>query len=397
MNRSKKVQHITLTIYKDFTENGINYRGSSTTEVHSTLSDQELCKLIGDTAFAASLVKNEYYPLVTPSDSVKEVSISNFAERPMSEWMPMLAEAVFKADVHEKGWINSAEFFLNKIEKRIVNSQGVDVSFSKYKGQVEFITNWKESSEEIELYKNIDFSDYKPEVITQAVEDMLTLSKSKALAQNTPALKKSTVLLTREPVQDFFSYYYDQSSASAVYNKMSVFKAGDRVQGDNVEGDYVNIVLDPKLENSTVSVPYDNDGFPLKKVDLYSDGVINGLWGNKRFSHYVKAESTGDIGNIVISGGTRSLVAMQQEPHLELAAFSDFQMDSLTGDFAGEIRLGWYFDGTTRIPVTGGSISGNIKDVQKKMFLSQETEQNNNYVVPKAVQLFNVSVAGIEE
>jgi len=71
-------------------------------------------------------------------------------------------------------------------------------------------------------------------------------------------------------------------------------------------------------------------------------------------------------------------------------------MDGLTGNFGGEIRLGWYFDGSNTIPVTGGSISGNIKDLQKEMYLSKELQKDNNFVGPKIVKLLNVSVAGIE-
>jgi predicted Zn-dependent protease len=225
---------------------------------------------------------------------------------------------------------------------------------------------------------------------------MLTLAKNKALATSTPPLKKSTVLLSGEPVQEFLNYYYIQANANSVYNKVSTFKTGDKVQGDNVEGDYINITLDPQLENSTASCPYDSDGLALRKVVLYTDGVINKLWGNKRFSYYLNTEPTGDIRNILVQGGSKTIAEMKESPYLELVAFSDFQMDTLTGDFAGEIRLGWYFDGTTTIPVTGGSISGNIKDVQSKMYLSKETVQNNNFVGPKTLQLFEVSVAGIE-
>ena len=71
-------------------------------------------------------------------------------------------------------------------------------------------------------------------------------------------------------------------------------------------------------------------------------------------------------------------------------------MDTITGDFAGEIRLGWYKDGDKLIPVTGGSISGNINEVHKEMYLSKEVQKLNNFIGPYSVKLFNVNIAGVE-
>ena len=73
-----------------------------------------------------------------------------------------------------------------------------------------------------------------------------------------------------------------------------------------------------------------------------------------------------------------------------------FQMDPLTGDFGGEIRLGWYFDGEVTKPITGGSISGNIKEVESEMYLSSETQRSNNFSGPKTIELHNISLAGIK-
>ena len=85
---------------------------------------------------------------------------------------------------------------------------------------------------------------------------------------------------------------------------------------------------------------------------------------------------------------------MKQRPYLELLAFSDFQMDPLNGDFGGEIRLGRYFDGKGTTFVTGGSISGNIREVQTEMILSKELQRENHFGGPQTIQLSNVAVSG---
>ena len=396
MNRAKEVHHFKVTVYKDFEEDGVMYKGSSSTNIYPTMSDEEIKKAIESAAFAASFVKNKYYPLVRPS----EVAISNiesgFSKASISEWLPKVTEAIFSSDKYDKGSINSSEIFLEKVYTRIINSEGVDVSYDGYKGQIEMITNWKEDGEEIELYKDVKFADFDKEDIVKCVENMLKMSKDKAIAKSTPVLKNIPVLLSGEPVKEFFNYYYDQANAQLVYEGISTAKVGECVQGKEIKGDKVNITVDPLLKGSTLSAPYDEDGYPLKAVDIYIDGVLKGYWGNNRFSHYLNIEPTGNIRNIIVHEGCQSVDSLKSEPYLELVAFSDFQMDTMTGDFAGEIRLGWYFDGKNITPVTAGSISGNIKDVQQDMYFSKEIQQLNNFKGPKTIKLQNVSIAGNE-
>jgi len=47
-----------------------------------------------------------------------------------------------------------------------------------------------------------------------------------------------------------------------------------------------------------------------------------------------------------------------------------------------------------RYPVTGGSVSGNIKDVQGRMYLSRETQSTTGFQGALAIRLPEISVAG---
>lgn len=394
MNRIKNVHHFLVTVYRDFEENDIKYRGSSTVHIHPTMTSSDIEKVIAETAFASQFVKNQYYPLAKPFDKKEKAAGSVFEKAPVSSWMPELAKALYSPDVYEKGCINSSEFFLNRVETRIINSEGLDVSYNSYKGYIELITNWKEDKEEVELYKEIRFSDLDIEMLSSEAENMLHMSSEKAAAAATPNLKNGTVLLTGEPVKELLSYYYNQASAQGVYNQISTAKLNENIQGDDAKGDLVNIRLDPQCKGSTESVPYDEDGYPLKTVDIYKDGVLLKYWGDIRHSYYINSEPTGNIKNISVGGGSKSADQLRENPYLELVAFSDFQMNPITGDFGGEIRLGWYFDGEKRTAVTGGSISGNMKEAQKEMYMSCELQRLNNFTGPKTIQLFNISIAG---
>lgn len=391
--RTKDVAHFKVTVYKDFEENGVKYKGSSSFDVHPTMKEEEIRKVIDDGIYAAGFVKNEYYELPEKSqDNVKEIT-SKFLSMELSKWMPKLAQALYLNDTEERGGINSAEIFLDKNYKRIVMSNGTDASFESYSGMIEFITTWKET-EEIELYKMLTFSDYDPKYISDSVKEMISLAKERAKACETVNSGKYKIILKGEPVKEVLSYYAYASSADAVYNKISNYRIGASIQGENVKGDKINLKLDPYLKNSVHSAPFDNDGIVLKNVSVIEDGKLKTYHGDFKNSYYLKNKPTGKIGNFVVSSGSKSISDMEKEPYLELVTFSDFQMDPVTGNFGGEIRLGWYFDGKTTIPVTGGSLSGNIKDIYSNMYLSKELQSQDGFVGPEAIEMFDMIVAG---
>ena len=66
----------------------------------------------------------------------------------------------------------------------------------------------------------------------------------------------------------------------------------------------------------------------------------------------------------------------------------------MSGDIAGEIRLGyWHHDGVTQI-VTGGSVSGSMNEASKTMLFSEETVQYNNWVIPEVTLLKGLRITG---
>lgn len=393
MTRSKEVHHFKVTVYKNFEEDGIKYKGSSSFDVHPTMNEVEINKSIEDGIFAAGFVKNEYYEILKAEDIKINNVKSNFSEGELSEWMTKLIAALYENDNEVKGGINSAEIFLNKNYKRIIGSNGTDLSYESYDGMIEFITTWKET-EEIELYKMLTFSNYDAKFISDTVKEMIFLAKERANAKDTLPSGKYNVILSGEAVKEVLSYYVDKSRAANVYNKISTLQLGDLIQGKNVKGDLINLSLDPELENSVYSAPIDDDGVPLQKVSIIEDGELKSYHGDLRYSYYLKTKATGDIKNFVIEPGSKSLEDMKKEPYVELATFSDFQMDSITGDFGGEIRLGWYFDGKTTTKITGGSLNGNIANIHGDFYLSKELQSGDGFSGPKAIEMFQLTIAG---
>lgn len=398
MDRNKKVHHYKVTVYKDYEDKGVKYKGNSTTNIHPTMNENEIEKALDDASFAAGYVKNPYYPLTNDSMQYKNNQIleSDFSRESLSHMAYKIGEAIYSVDKYDKGGINSCEIFLNKKYSRILNSEGVDIEAVSYNCLVEFISTWKEDDEEVELYKSMNFSEFSKEDICNEVEKMISFSKDKARAKNTPDLNKATVILTHESVKELFTFYYAKSCAESVYNKNSEWNIGDKVQGDAVKGDNITLIIDPFMKNSTFSRSFDNDGYPLEKINVIEDGELKNYIGDIRFGHYLNVKERGMVKNFFVKAGNTSILDMRKESYLEIAAFSDFNVDNITGDLGGEIRLGFYYDGNERIPVTGGSITGNIYKLHDEMFLSKEIQKDNEFEGPKAVKFLNVTVSGMK-
>ncbi len=394
MNRSKKVRHISVTVYKNFVSDGTKYKGSASTRVSPAMTRNEIDKKIAQAALAATFVKNPYYELVEPTDEfIKQVE-SKFDSDQLAAHLPKIVLSLYKRDKYENGRINSCEFFLEKIDTRIINSCGVDEQFSAYKGKIELVVDWKETGEEVEIIEIIDFSDLDSSRIENIVAKTLDNARLRATALPMPKLGDIPVLLVKDNVNEFLRYYIAKSNASLVYQKYSDAIIGESLQGKEGDGDRLNITLLPEVTGSVMSRYIDEDGVKLHESELIKNGVLLRYHGDNRHSQYLHVNPTGVIGNVSAKGGSQVFAQLKEDPYLEIRYFSDFQMDEWTGDFGGEIRLAIYHDGESKIPVTGGSIVGNIKDVQSDMLLSKELQTSGNYICPKAIKLFGVTVAG---
>ena len=397
MDRAKRVHNFIVTVYKDFEVEEKKFKGSAMVNIHPTMTDVDIDKTIEEAVFAAQFVKNEYYPLVKTGANYRSMEESSFSKESLPYGINEVTKAVYAKDNYEKGGINSCEIFLNKTYTHLLNSEGVDVENTGYSAMVEFITTWKEEGcDEVELYRCLEFSELDAHTISTEVEEMIITCRHRAIAKNTPRLKSADVILTNDAVKKLFEFYNRKTSAASVYSGSSTWKLGDKIQGEQVKGDKLTIELDPFMKKSTMSAVCDSYGFALEPVRLIEAGVLNRYSANVRYAHYINVEPTGDISNIRVLGGSKTIEELKMQPHIEVVAFSDFTVDDMTGDFCGEIRLAYYFDGEKTTAVAGGSISGNLNEVQNEMYLSKELQNENNFEGPKAIKLLNVTVAGVE-
>lgn len=386
MKRSKHLLNYSVKIFNNFIENGEKFKGDTTLTIYPSMTKEEIDKIIKDGYYIASLVKNKYYDLPIGNKNDKIIIESKLSKTTLEESANKLREALFKNNNIENGFINSAEVFVEKIRKRIIGSNDTDIEYVKYNTHGEYVTQWIDK-EDVELYSSFSFNDLEEEELALKVKEAILNTGYREKSLNPPKTGSYNIILSGEEVKTLLSYYIQNSEASMIYQGYSSFNINGSVQGEDVTGDKISI----KLKSS---VPFNNEGIKLIDRCLIDNCKLKSIYGSSRFMRYLNIQPVGEYDGAIISGGNISFNDMIKDGDIHIIKFSDFQMDSLTGDFFGEIRLALLREGDNLIPLTGGSLSANIKDVQDNFILSKEIQKLDSYEIPLAIKLSGVQISG---
>lgn len=397
LSRNTETDKCEVTIYNDFEINNNKMRGSSSFIADCTMSANEIKTKISSAYKTALSVHNPYYKLpisnsmFTENDS-ETIILDNNVD---SEYSALeLSKMIYLNDNDSIAFINSCEIFVTRKNHHIINSNGVNVSYTNTTYFIEYIVQCKEP-EDVELYQDMKFSSLDSDVessIKENISKSLTLIKDRANATPVNSLSETpvydTVILEGNCIYELFSYYLSRLDASMIYPGYSSFKIGDNLissETNNIDNpDYANTTnsFDKINISLTPKTPYSPEGIKLISTNLVKDNIAKCITGNARFSYYLGIPAIGEYTSYKLNSGNISYAEMRKTPHLRIVNFSDFQIDSFTGHFGGEYRLAYYFDGTKDIPVTNGSISGNINDLVKTMNLSSETQHFYDFEGP---------------
>lgn len=375
-----------VTVYQSFQQDGQKMLGSSAALLHPGMNQNEMEEALKEAYQSAALVCNPYYELISGKKEDFVPSASGFAEHKLEENMNRMASALFAADQSQSVWINSAEIFAERILWHIVNSSGVDVNFETCQVTGEYIVQCAKP-QDVETYHHFSYREPDTESLQHDVEEALSMTQARAEAVAAPKAGEYAVILSGKQMRILFDYYLGRSDSAMIYQKYSNYEVGTAVQGDQVKGDFVTVIL--KAKN-----PYSGEGIHMKDRALIEEGTLKLIHGGAKYGYYLEVEPTGEYGCIAVPTGETPMDQLKSQPYLHVVSFSDFQMDDLSGYFGGEIRLAFLYDGKTVTPVTGGSINGSILEVQNRMTFSKERYADGNYEGPFAVRIEGVKVAG---
>ena len=110
---------------------------------------------------------------------------------------------------------------------------------------------------------------------------------------------------------------------------------------------------------------------------------------------YLGEEESGIVRNVSVDGGSSSKEELRSGDYIEVVEFSDFQVDPMSGDIVGEIRLGYLHEGGTVKIVTGGSVSGSVSEVLPSLKFSRETKQYDTMVIPEVTRMEDMRITGV--
>ena len=388
-HRAKNVEHINVKVYQ-ITDNGESV-GFASAEIAPTASEQDMEKLVDDLAYRATLVRNRPFTLTPPAEeSSSDGKASDIADisadfiRTMSELPETAGEDV-----------NSYEIFVSDISHRLITSTGIDATEHYPSSMIEVVVNARRDGHEIELYRKYDSGTCDAAGLKRDLEKTMNYGRDRLITQPTPVNGKFDVLFSGSDSCEIYNYFVDRMSAGMIYRKMSDYEIDKPICGE-FSGDRVTVKALRELLNSSDNHAFDGEGAVIRDTTLIENGVAKHFVGGRMFSCYLGLENSFTPTNIEVTGGTHSDEELRSGKYLEIVEFSDFQVDSMTGDIFGEIRLAYLHDGEKTVPVSGGSISGSMNDFVGNMLMSTGSAQYNSMKIPALTLLRGVTVTGAE-
>lgn len=387
-NRAKNVEHIQIKVYQ-LVEDG-KFMGSASAELPPTATEDEAKKLISDLAYRATLVKNRPYPLNPPRAGEPMTEVTDIAA--VAEDFIRSMRALPETEGED---VNSYEIFVSDKIRRFLNSEGVDITERFPDSMIEVVVNARRDGHEIELYRNFTSGSCDSEALKRDLSRAMAYGRDRLIARPTPKLGTANVLFSGADACSIYEYFVERCNAAMIFRKFSDWTVGKPIDED-IRGDKVNVYARRTLPNSSRNRGFDGEGAPIRDTALLEESVPKEILGGRMFASYMGLENSFNPTNIEVSGGTKTEEELRTGPYLEAVEFSDFQVDSMTGDIFGEIRLGYWHDGDTVIPVSGGSVSGSMMDFVKEFYMSVELAQYDSMRIPALTLLKNVTVTGAE-
>jgi len=389
-NRSKDLENIQITVYV-LSEDGKSV-GTATAEMGPDESEEYVKLTIRDLIFQAGLVGDAYYELKAPAGDMAAPDEDIDINRISADFIDTMK------NIHEDDvtFMNSYEIFVSSIKRRIITSTGIDVTEKYPVSLLETVVNAKSPEHEIEFYKLYDSGTCIKDDISTDLEKTCVYGRDRLDAGKTPSLGKCDVVFSSEDAVRLYEFFRDGLDTAYIFMKYSSFEKGKPI-ADEIKGDMVTLKVLKNLPGSSMNRMTDPEGSLIRDEVLMEKNVPMAFHGGTKFSYYLGEKDTFIPGNYEVSGGTHSKEELLKGPVLECIFFSDFQVDTMSGDIFGEIRLAYLHgeDGSVK-PVTGGSISGNIKDLLADMKMSTDRTRYDNALIPSYTRLAGVTVTGAE-
>ena len=384
--RRTNVRDIEVTVYVDHDE----FRGESQFLIYPYTTGEDLRRLIDESVAKALLINNKHYTLPENETGSFEVE-SNFSTQNIPDLAAAIAQAVFEANTVENASLNSVEIFIIGHLNTVINSRGIHKKQRYFSAMLETIPTYNGSRESVELYHQYNFSNFDRDTIVREVRDMLHAAKARYEAITPDFPIDCPVILNKQEVSELMWNIAGDLNFSSIYSRSNLFKKGDAIQTAPT-GDRIGITMAGAVEGNIYSRKFDADGLSLKDTRIVEDGKAVSYYGGNRYAQYLDETPTGALSCLCVDAGSIPAGDFDKGPYLEVISMSGLQVDFYSDYIGGEVRLAYYHDGEKITPVTGISITGNLREVLGSIRLSSSIAVKDGYVGPEKALLSNMKI-----
>lgn len=350
-------------------------------------------------ATMASLTDNQPYPLPEapvggfPTIETSDPLLSGNGEVALADTVDRLRAAV-------ASWssvrLSSAEIFATHSQRELRNSRGLRATSQSTRVYLDFVLIAHEDGNEAEFHAEIERRRLADLMIPGTVDAYAAFARH-SLRARPPSAATGPVLLSGAALPEFFGPIIFNTSGQAQYQKVSRIQPGEFVSGEAPRGDRLTLISDATRPYGLRSAAFDGEGIPAQSVAVVQDGVFTRPWADARYAAYLGITPTGSFANLTVPRGAWSLDGLrsaERGPVYEIVAFSWFNPDVISGDFACEIKLGYRHDANGTTPIKGGSLTGNVFTALADARLSRESFSDGAYFGPAGIRFAALTVAG---
>lgn len=402
MARGSRVRECAVTLHSDDEGPAGKARGSASCVIRAGMSAAEIARSLELCRLAASLSRGPWFPLIEGKGAGPGYPPPALGAGKMEDWAERFSGAFLSGGAGkpsgETARLNSLELFVRRERVRVLNSRGVDESYEAADAYCEYIVQAEGEKEEIELFRDVSYASFDESAVRSDLEFQLRLAEDRAAAAPLGELGDAArglpvILSGSEAMGAFFGYFLERTDARNVYDGASDSRAGSLFGAEGSGGDALSLTLVGRDDRLSAAVPVDSDGLGLSELAVVSGGKVLSLHGEAKYCGLLGLSPRGAYRAGLVAGGSLSAAEMRGGSHVECVSFSAFEMEAATGNFGGEVRLGYYSDGKRRVPFSGGAVSGRMKSALEGLRFSRETAAAGNLIAPECALLPSVSVS----
>jgi predicted Zn-dependent protease len=365
------------------------------------LSNGDVESAIDKAALVAGLVTNPVHTLPAPAP-IPDVPLLDEAVKrdPLGALDKVTQELLSAGSRLGDVRMTSAEGFADVTSIHHVNSRGIDAEQEMSNVSLEFVLQSRKGEREVETLREWARRRVSDLNLQEEISNTARVTRDLLEAGSPPAWQ-GPVVLRGQVLADFVSgeklvagSLETLSNAGTKYAQVSNWEVGKPVFKGEVTGDPLTVWANRTIPFGITSNRFDEEGLPAQRVELIRDNNLVTFAASQRYADYLKLAPTGAFGTLELPAGKWESSALLDEPYVEIALFSWFNPNNITGDFACEIRLGYVVENGVRKPFRGGQLIGNVLDALANVRWGKETALLGHYLGPTMARFGNLKVAG---